>query len=210
MSGFFQRMFDSKWCVEPQSTISEDAKLWVQRNLAGIGALHELIIKGKSICRLRKSTAQGAGSFRQAVREHSECFLCIYYPLTHMAELMQHRGSCWRSLNATVKEREWSVCVPLHISEGRQLAWVEAFYTFFDLQPTFFGTYKYGYVSNCVKTISLSFLFLPDFPFLDNELIYVTSECPELGGTSKEAQIFLQSYDAFSLWLNIDGTRKTC
>lgn len=24
--------------------------------------------------------------------------------------------------------------------------------------------------------------FLPDFPFLDNEFIYVISECPELAG----------------------------
>lgn len=67
---------------------------------------------------------------------------------------------------------------------------VGAFYIFFDPHPTFFGTYKYGYVSNCVKTVSLSFLFLPDIPFLDIELIYATSECPELGGTSKKAQIF--------------------
>lgn len=85
---------------------------------------------------------------------------------------------------------EISVCAPFHISEGRQLAWVETSYISFDPQPTFFGTYKYGYVSNCVKTVSLSFLFLPDFPFLDNELIYGTSECPELGGKRREAQIF--------------------
>lgn len=84
---------------------------------------------------------------------------------------------------------EISVCAPLPISEGRQLAWVGDFYIFFDPQPTFFGTYKYGYVSNCVKTVSLSFLFLPDFPFLDRELIYATSECPKLGETNEKAQI---------------------
>lgn len=75
---------------------------------------------------------------------------------------------------------------------------MEAFYIFFDPQPTFFGTFQYGYVSNCVKTVSLSFLFLPDFPFLVNELIYAMSECPELGGTSKEAEIFFYSHVVLS------------
>lgn len=92
-----------------------------------------------------------------------------------------------------------SVFVPLQISEGRQLHWVEDFYIFLDPQPTFFGTYKYGYVSNCVKKVSLYFLSLPDFPFLNNELIYVTFECPELGATSKEAQIFFAAMWFFQL-----------
>lgn len=64
------------------------------------------------------------------------------------------------------------------------------------------------------QTVSKQFpcLFLPDFPFLDSELIYATSECPELGETSKRAQsfFFFQSCGAFSLWLNIDGRRKAC
>lgn len=61
------------------------------------------------------------------------------------------------------------------------------------------------------KQFPCLFSFLPDFPFLVNELIYAMSECPELGGTSKEAEgFFLQSCGAFSLWLNIDGIRKAC
>lgn len=47
--------------------------------------------------------------------------------------------------------------------------------------------HKYGYVSNHVKavslTLSLFFFPPPDLPFLDNELIYVTSEHPELVGS---------------------------
>lgn len=87
---------------------------------------------------------------------------------------------------------------------------MEGFYIFFDPQPTFFGTYKYGYVSNCVKTVSLSFILFGDFPFLDNELIYVTSECPELGGTSKEAEIFFAVMWYFQVVVKHRWNKKMC
>lgn len=93
------------------------------KNLADIRALHEIIIQEKSTCRLRKSTAEGADIFCQAVRDHSECFLCIYYPLTHMVELMQHRGSCWRSQNASVKEEEWRSVSVRHFISLRGGSW---------------------------------------------------------------------------------------
>ena len=40
-------MFDSIGCIQPLRAASEDAKLWVLKNLAGIRSLFELIIKGQ-------------------------------------------------------------------------------------------------------------------------------------------------------------------
>lgn len=75
-------MFDSKWCIQPQRAVSEDAKLWVLKYLAGIGPLCELIVKGRSICRWWKSAAAVAGFFG-SLSGIAQRGLCVFITSWH-------------------------------------------------------------------------------------------------------------------------------
>lgn len=99
--------------------------------------------------------------FWQAVRDHSACFFVYLLCPNTRFELTQCRGSCWRSLNVTVKEREWrsiAVCHCIWVRGGSWPGWM--FFRCFLIYSLLSLVHKYDYVSNHAKQFPcLFFIF---------------------------------------------------